>query len=377
MIQRLAHRSRVARGGLVGLAMLAAIAGSSHALAGPPENNASADIPGGGPPSVPVLQWLAARGSAAAQRNLGLMYASGQGVGQDSAQAAKWFAMAASQGDVGAKTMLTALCSNGQGPALAPCLPLAADIKAAAARGDPQAQIELGGFYLVGAAGLPRDSATGLAWFHKAADQGYVRAEFQLGRAYSSGLWGVSVDPEQAMNWFRKAADQGDVTSMQTLATAYRNGLHGAAKDPAQAAAWYLKAANAGDLAAQSALASMYADGEGVAADPVQAAYWYRKAAEQGDPNAAAALATAYAGGKGAPRDDVQAYVWMNLAIALTEYRPEGAPDYWISARDLIAKRLTYSQRADARTQLAALRDRLAPHDQAGGERRPGGASGF
>ncbi len=370
MLQRPGRPSSDRRRGLTGFAALVAIVVSGYAVAGPSKDSPTANNPGGFTTAVPLLQWSAARGSVTAQRRLGLMYMAGQGVDQDDGQAAKWFAMAADQGDVGAKTSLIALCSNPRAPPLTPCVPLAADIKAAAVRGDPQAEIELGSFILVGAAGLLRDPAAAVGWYRKAADQGYTRAEFQLGLVYGTGLLGVNADPGQSMSWFRKAADQGDVTSMHTLAMAYQSGLYGAAKDPVQAEAWYLKAANAGDLSAQSALASMYAGGEGVAEDPVQAVYWYRKAAEQGNANAAAALASAYAGGKGAPHDDVQAYVWMDVAIALTENRLGGARGYWIGARDLIAGRLTYSQLADAETQAAALKAQLATHDQAEDERR-------
>ncbi|MDR3511139.1 MAG: tetratricopeptide repeat protein [Caulobacteraceae bacterium] len=376
MLQRQDCRPRDRRRGLTSLAALVAVVVSGYAVAGPSKDRLTSNDPGGVATAAPVLQWSAERGSATAQRRLGLMYMTGQGVGQDNGQAAKWFSMAADQGDVGARTLLIALCSNPQGPPLPPCAPLAADIRARAVRGDPQAAIELGSFYLVGAAGLPKDPAAGVGWYRKAATQGDVRAEFQLGLVYGSGLMGVAADPGQSMSWFRKAADQGDLASMRTLAMAYQSGLYGVAKDPAQAEAWYLKAANAGDLAAQSALAAMYAGGDGAPEAPVQAVFWYRKAAEQGDANAAAAPASAYAGGKGAPHDDVQALIWIDVAIALAENRPGGVRPYWIDTRELIGRRLTYSQLVDAETQAAALKARLATHDQPEGE-GPGPAFGY
>jgi uncharacterized protein len=362
MAQGPAHQFRGAPRRLATVAALAAIAVSSHAAAALLNDGAPAD-PGDFATAVQSLQALAAHGSAPAQLRLGMMYAAGQGVGRDDGQAAKWLAMAADQGQPGARISLIALCAGPRSAPLPQCLPLAASIKAAAVRGDPQAEIELGSFYLVGAAGLPKDPAAAVGWYRTAADQGYTRAEFQLGLVYATGLSGANADPGQAVSWFRKAADQGDITSMHTLAMAYQNGLYGVVRDPAQAMAWYLKAANAGDPSALSALASIYAGGEGVAEDPVQAVYWYRKAAEHGDPNAAANLASAYAAGKGTAQDDVQAYVWMDVAIAQTQDLPGGARGYWITARDLLEGRLTRSQLVDAKTQAAALEARLAAHD--------------
>ena len=50
-----------------------------------------------------LLRPLADQGDATAQYDLGLMYAKGQGVPQDYAEAVKWFRKAADQGDASAQ----------------------------------------------------------------------------------------------------------------------------------------------------------------------------------------------------------------------------------------------------------------------------------
>ncbi|MDB4197723.1 sel1 repeat family protein [Ascidiaceihabitans sp.] len=58
---------------------------------------------------------LAAAGNVAAQSNLGLMYANGQGVSQDYTEAVKWYRLAAEQGDATAQSNLGVMYENGYG----------------------------------------------------------------------------------------------------------------------------------------------------------------------------------------------------------------------------------------------------------------------
>ncbi|MDR2708036.1 MAG: sel1 repeat family protein, partial [Nitrososphaerota archaeon] len=63
------------------------------------------------------LMRAAAQGNLEAQHNLGKGYFNGEGVGQDYAQAAKWFAKAAEQGNAAAQCFLGFCYSNGEGVA--------------------------------------------------------------------------------------------------------------------------------------------------------------------------------------------------------------------------------------------------------------------
>jgi len=90
---------------------------------------------------------LIAVGDTAAQCGLGLMYAKGQGVPRDCAQAALWLRKAAEQGDAEAQDSLGVLYGNGEG--------------------------------------VPQDYAA--LWFRKAAEQGNANAQDNLGYWYEEG----------------------------------------------------------------------------------------------------------------------------------------------------------------------------------------------
>ncbi len=114
-----------------------------------------------------LWQPLAAQGNAAAQFNLGIMYAYGKGVGQDFKEAMKWYRLAAAQGDAGAQTNLGVMYDNGQG--------IAQDFKEA------------------------------MKWYRLAADQGNADAQFNLGIMYDNGQ-GVAQDYARAHMWFNLGA---------------------------------------------------------------------------------------------------------------------------------------------------------------------------
>jgi TPR repeat protein len=59
--------------------------------------------------------WLAEQGVASAQYNLALMYANGEGVPENDAEAVKWFRKAAEQGDADAQHNLGYMYANGEG----------------------------------------------------------------------------------------------------------------------------------------------------------------------------------------------------------------------------------------------------------------------
>ena len=66
-------------------------------------------------PDLEEMRALAEQGDAIAQNDLGLMYANGEGVPQDDAEAVRWYRLAAEQGYVIAQTNLGVMYSTGQG----------------------------------------------------------------------------------------------------------------------------------------------------------------------------------------------------------------------------------------------------------------------
>ena len=93
----LSHYAKLLRAMLTAPIMLVAV--SEAAVAGPLEDAFAAQEKGDFATALQLIRPLAEHGSADAQYNLGIMYFTGQGVPKDSAEAAKWFRLAADQGD--------------------------------------------------------------------------------------------------------------------------------------------------------------------------------------------------------------------------------------------------------------------------------------
>ncbi|MGH6896894.1 MAG: trypsin-like peptidase domain-containing protein [Geminicoccaceae bacterium] len=137
-------------------------------------------------------------GNAIAQFNLGLMYDLGEGVPQDSAEAARWYHRAARQGDAPAQYNLGVMYAHGEG--------------------------------------VPQDDAEAVRWYRMAADQGHAKAQNNLGLMYENGR-GVAQDHAEAMRWYRIAADNGDVQAQFNLGVAYYYG-EGVPQDDVLAYMW-------------------------------------------------------------------------------------------------------------------------------------------
>jgi len=116
---------------------------------------------------VRQLRSAAARGAAAAQYQLALRYANGEGVPRDSEEAARWYRKAAEQGLAPAQYQLALRYANGDGVA--------------------------------------RDFEEAVKWYRRAAGQGVAFAQFNLGVRYANGQ-GIERDPVLAYLWFSLAA---------------------------------------------------------------------------------------------------------------------------------------------------------------------------
>jgi len=128
--------------------------------------------------SLEEIRPLAEQGNALAQYVLGNMYANGEGVPEDDAEAVRWYRLAAEQGDA-------------------------------------DAQYNLGIVYAFGY-GVPEDDAEAVRWWRLAAEQANVAAEqanamaqFNLGNMYYNGE-GVPEDYVLAYMWWNLAAAQGN-----------------------------------------------------------------------------------------------------------------------------------------------------------------------
>jgi uncharacterized protein len=126
-----------------------------------------------------LREWqpLDKQGQAIAQYHLGLLYANGQGVPKDDAQARQWYEKAATQGHA-------------------------------------NAQANLGSLYDYGRGG-PQDFKMAVRWYLRSANQGNDLAQRKLGLLYERGD-GVPKDYVQAYMWYTLgAANGGKIGALQ------------------------------------------------------------------------------------------------------------------------------------------------------------------
>jgi len=131
----------------------------------------------------------------------------------------------------------------------------AASLRAAAERGDAEAEYRLGEGY-AGGDGVQKDETEAFGWFLKAAGQGHREAQFRLGEMCHFGE-GCGRDDAAAVSWWRKAAEQGHAGAECRLGDACRYG-DGTEQDDAEAERWYRLAARHGSSEAQTVLSDAY-----------------------------------------------------------------------------------------------------------------------
>ena len=132
------------------------------------------------------------------------------------------------------------------------------------------------------------DYERALYWTRAAANRGDADAQIRLASMYQNGV-GTAVDHELALGYFRLSAEQGNVHGQANLAHMYLNG-DGVQQDFAQGIVWLIKAADNGHAHAQYLLGAMLTSGDRLARDDEKAEYYLQKAAEQGHDDALALL---------------------------------------------------------------------------------------
>lgn len=90
--------------------------------------------------------------------------------------------------------------------------PTLTDLVSKAQQGNAAAEYELAHRYRIGD-GFPQSYADAVEWYRKAADQGYAPAEARLGGMYLAGLGGLPKDENEGRIWLSKAASQGDASA--------------------------------------------------------------------------------------------------------------------------------------------------------------------
>ncbi len=159
-----------------------------------------------------------------------------------------------------------------------------AQLRAAAAAGDPQAQFVIGTRYLDGV-GVGRDLRQAAIWYEHAANQGYAPAQYRLGSMYEKGR-GVTKDADLARIWYQRAIGRGNVKAMHNLGVLYAEGAFGE-QDLASASQLFAQAAKHGLRDSQYNLGILNARGLGVPKSLPKAYQWFSIVARDGDTDAA------------------------------------------------------------------------------------------
>jgi TPR repeat protein len=226
--------------------------------------------------------------------------------------------------------------------------------KAAADKGDAEAELQLSALYASGT-GVARDLGKAAKWHRKAAEQGLSRAQLQLGLDYASGA-GVKPDKVEAVKWLRRAADQGLPEAELYMGLCYANG-DGVRENAVEAIGWYRKAADKGLPQAVYEVGKSYLEGTGVAKDIAEGIKWIRQAAEAGHASAQNRLGECYVKGEGVTTNYVQAYKWFNLAAGQDG---EDAGDIRVSLAK-VQRFMTPAEITEAQRQAAEFKPKAIP----------------
>jgi uncharacterized protein len=163
------------------------------------------------PEAIATWRKAADKGATSAMVELGVLYASGAGVGKDEAQARKLFERAAEAGNPRGVSNLAAL--GGGAPSSDPAH--ARELLAKAAETNAEAQYQLGLMLSEGTGGA-KDEAGARALFEKAAAQNHPGALERLGAFSEQGLGGPK-DSAAAKTYYQRAADLGDEDAKKAL----------------------------------------------------------------------------------------------------------------------------------------------------------------
>ena len=305
-------------------------------------------------PSMAVREVKGTFGNTQAQYELAEIYLSGNGAKKSHTDGIAWLKKAANRDHFKAQYMLAEVRLKGEDAADKNPSEGLGWLKRAAVHGDPNVQVELGGYLLrggpidskdinpreaaiwftkaaeqgnavaqyelgslyVSGVGVPQDAAQGCKWLKKAAEQHHIEAAYSLGSMMKDGR-GVPEEPNEAFKWLKVAADQHHLMSEYLLAGMLLEGK-GCNINEGDAFVWLTKAAEAGLVEAQRDLAKYYLEGEHTKKDPVAAVKLYQLLSEKGDTEAMLVLGDCCKNGIGVSKSQFAAIRWYRAALSKT-----------------------------------------------------------
>lgn|GEM_PF-1892585 len=282
-------------------------------------------------------RWLIASardGAATAQWQLGARYEMGRGTKPDFIEAAKWYELAARQGQASAAAALAKLSAKLSRAERAEAKQLVADfvpkpavplppethaalyylnpvgspspafiqLQAAAAKGDAAAQFQLGLTLLLREDGTHLGAALG-------------RGVSSLNGSITSGRNFPAPHETEAAKWLKSAAEQGHPGARLQLALHLLDPLS-RATNAVEGTRWLRAAAEAGLAAAQFHLARFHQEGGAVRKDSTEALRWLRRAAGHGYSPAQTNLAALLMDPKLLSADYGEGVRWLRMAAA-------------------------------------------------------------
>jgi TPR repeat protein len=182
---------------VVSASLAAGLAGAGAGLSGcatKPQGYVETKVP----QDAPGLRRYADRGDATAANNLGVLYANGNQVPQDFAEAKKWYEFANAHGNPAGAYNLAIAYQRGQGTAV--------------------------------------DRQAALKWFREAADHDFAAAKFVLAMLYRSGE-GVPKNESESTRLAKSAAVQGLPVAQGFMAAIYADG-NGVSSDDSLTYQW-------------------------------------------------------------------------------------------------------------------------------------------
>lgn len=219
--------------------------------------------------SIEELTFLAERGDAASQYELGKKLIEGGDVQESPDEGLRWIAKSAQQ-------------DHGLAQAL------------------------LGTAYYYGGA-VRKNDEEAAKWFKKAADNNIKEAQYIMGIMYYNGT-GLRKDYAEAFRYFTLAHSQYYDKAYTALGVMYEEGIY-VEKNEEKAAELYSKAH---DTNAMLLLGGMYEDGRGVEQSFNKAMDYYKRASDQGNASAQWLLGTMWQSGKGVGANQGRALSWFN-----------------------------------------------------------------
>lgn len=283
--------------------------------------------------------------------NVGWMYAHGEGVAEDQAEARRYYTLAYDNGGpLWALENLADMWREGEGGPTDPARAVAL-YQEAAERDSTYAANWLGYYYDNGEGGLPVDYDRAVAYFTQAAEQGSTTGYYNLGSMYEGGR-GVAEDLDMARHYYQLASDQGDADAAYELAIMHWHGDLGYI-DEIEARRLMELAADRGAELAFGDLGLMLRNAVGGGRDLARAAEMFRLGLAENDSLAYVNLGEVMSDPAYSGHDPVQGLAYCLRAVEITSNEDRQAQ--YSRRCNRLARALDAAQQAEARAMMGSL----------------------